>query len=68
MKVFDWKNDCPKYQDDVEEKEKELKERAAGELGDSISSYARKVLFKEDNTSDFVDNTNASTRERWAYE
>jgi len=40
----------------VEEKE-ELKERAA-ELGDSISSYARKVLFQEDNTSDYVDNTN----------
>lgn len=40
----------------VEEKE-ELKERAA-ELGDSISSYARKVLFQEDNTSDYVNNTN----------
>ena len=40
----------------VEEKE-ELKERAA-ELVDSISSYARKVLFQEDNTSDYVDNTN----------
>ena len=35
----------------------ELKERAA-ELGDSISSYARKTLFQEDNTSDYVDNTN----------
>ena len=40
----------------VEEKE-ELKERAA-KLGDSISSYARKILFQEDNTSDYVDNTN----------
>jgi len=40
----------------VGEKE-ELKERAA-ELGDSISSYARKTLFQEDNTSDYVDNTN----------
>lgn len=40
----------------VGEKE-ELKERAA-ELGDSISSYARKILFQEDNTSDYVDNTN----------
>lgn len=40
----------------VGEKE-ELKERAAG-LGDSISSYARKILFQEDNTSDYVDNTN----------
>ena len=40
----------------VGEKE-ELKEIAA-ELGDSISSYARKILFQEDNTSDYVDNTN----------
>lgn len=40
----------------VGEKE-ELKERAA-ELGDSISSYARKILFQEDNTSDYVYNTN----------
>lgn len=40
----------------AEEKEK-LKERAA-ESGDSISSYARKILFQEDNTGDYVDNTN----------
>jgi len=40
----------------VGEKE-ELKERAT-EFGDSISSYARKILFQEDNTSDYVDNTN----------
>ena len=40
----------------TEEKE-ELKERAA-EAGDSISSYARKILFQEDNTGDYVDNTN----------
>ena len=40
----------------VGEKE-ELKERAA-EFGDSISSYARKILFQDDNTSDYVDNTN----------
>lgn len=40
----------------AEEKE-ELKERAA-EFGDSISSYARKILFQEDNTGDYVDNTN----------
>ena len=40
----------------AEEKE-ELKERAA-ESGDSISSYARKILFQEDNTGDYVDNTN----------
>lgn len=40
----------------AEEKE-ELKERAT-ESGDSISSYARKILFQEDNTGDYVDNTN----------
>lgn len=40
----------------AKEKE-ELKERAA-EYGDSISSYARKILFQEDNTDDYVDNTN----------
>lgn len=40
----------------TEEKE-ELKERAA-ESEDSISSYARKILFQEDNTGDYVDNTN----------
>jgi len=40
----------------AEEKE-ELKKRAA-ESGDSISSYARKILFQEDNTGDYVDNTN----------
>lgn len=40
----------------AEEKE-ELKQRAT-EFGDSISSYARKILFQEDNTSDYVDNTN----------
>ena len=40
----------------AEEKE-ELKERAA-ESGDSISSYARKILFQEDNTGDYIDNTN----------
>jgi len=40
----------------AEEKE-ELKERAK-ESGDSISSYARKILFQEDNTGDYIDNTN----------
>ena len=40
----------------AEEKE-ELKERAA-ESGDAISSYARKILFQEDNTGDYIDNTN----------
>lgn len=40
----------------VDEKE-ELKVRAEGN-GDSVSSYARKILFQEDNTSDYVDNTN----------
>ena len=40
----------------AEEKE-ELKERAT-ESGDSISSYARKILFQEDNTGDYIDNTN----------
>ena len=40
----------------TEEKE-ELQERAA-ESGDSISSYARKILFQEDNTDGYVDNTN----------
>ena len=40
----------------AEEKE-ELKGRAA-ESGDSISSYARKILFQEDNTGDYIDNTN----------
>ena len=40
----------------AEEKE-ELKERAT-KSGDSISSYARKILFQEGNTDDYVDNTN----------
>lgn len=40
----------------TDEKE-DLKARAE-ENGDSISSYARKILFREDSTSDYVDNTN----------
>jgi predicted RNase H-like nuclease (RuvC/YqgF family) len=40
----------------TDEKE-DLKARAE-ENGDSISSYARKILFQEDSTSDYVDNTN----------
>ena len=40
----------------VDEKE-ELKVRAEGN-GDSVSSYARKILFQDDNTGDYKDNTN----------
>lgn len=40
----------------TDEKE-DLKARAE-ENGDSISSYARKILFQEDSASDHVDNTN----------
>lgn len=39
----------------TDEKE-ELKIRAEGN-GDSVSSYARKILFQENSTSDYVDNT-----------
>lgn len=39
----------------ADEKE-ELKIRAE-ENGDSVSSYARKILFQENSTSDYVDNT-----------
>ena len=39
-----------------DEKE-ELKIRAE-ENGDSVSSYARKILFQDDNTGDYKDNTN----------
>ncbi len=45
--------------------EKEEVKGKAAELGDSIrSSYARKTLFQEDNTSDYVDNTNVLQREK----
>lgn len=39
----------------AEEKE-ELKQRAT-EAGDSISSYARKTLFQENNTNDYIGST-----------
>jgi len=38
--------------------EKENLKSRAEENGDSISSYARKILFQEDSTSDYADNTN----------
>ena len=40
----------------ADEKE-ELKIRAE-ENGDSVSSYARKILFQDDNTGDYKNNTN----------
>ena len=40
----------------ADEKE-ELRIRAE-ENGDSVSSYARKILFQNDNTGDYKDNTN----------
>ena len=36
--------------------EKENLKARAEENGDSISSYARKILFQEDSTSDYADN------------
>lgn len=38
-------------------KEKEKLKEIATQNGESISSYARKILFQEDNTSDYVGDT-----------
>lgn len=39
-------------------KEKEELKIRAEENGDSVSSYARKILFQDDSTGDYKDNTN----------